>query len=82
MTDEVVAELGREGWRPLRNLEKTYFQAGEKYLQRRDYLQAVESFVDAVFDEKMKMIQGSPMTQKALQHIEDAFRNHKVKLEG
>ena len=82
LTDEVVAELGREGLRPLRNLEKTYFQAGEKHLQRRDYLQAAESFVDAIFDEKMKMIQGSPMTQKALQNIEDAFRNHKVKLEG
>jgi tetratricopeptide (TPR) repeat protein len=82
LTNEVVAELGREGLRPLRNLEKTYFQTGEKHLQRRDYLQAVESFVDAVFAEKIKMIQGSPMTQKALQNIEDAFRNHKVKLEG
>jgi hypothetical protein len=78
----VVAELGREGLRPVRNLEKTYFQAGEKHLQRRDYLRAAESFVDAIFDEKMKMIQGSPMTQKAFQNIQDAFRNHKVKLEG
>ncbi|MBW2340254.1 MAG: hypothetical protein JRF50_07900 [Deltaproteobacteria bacterium] len=82
LTDEVVGELGREGLRPLRNLEKTYFQAGEKYLQRRNYLQAAESFVDAVFAEKIKMIQGSPMTQKALQNIENAFRNHKVKLES
>ena len=82
LTDEVVSDLGREGLRPLRNLEKTYFQAGEKHLQRRDYLEAVESFVDAVFAEKIKMIQGSPMTQKALQNIEDTFRNQKVKLEG
>jgi tetratricopeptide (TPR) repeat protein len=78
LTDEVVSDLGREGLRPLRNLEKTYFQAGEKHLQRRDYLEAVESFVDAVFAEKIKMIQGSPLTQRALQNTEDAFRNHKL----
>jgi len=79
MTDEVVAELGREALNPLSNLEKTYFQSGENFLQRRDGLEAVESFVDAVFDEKLKRIQGSPMTQKALLNLEDIFRNHKVK---
>jgi hypothetical protein len=77
MTDEVVAELGREVLRPLSNLEKTYFQSGENFMRRRDRLQAAESFVDAVFDEKLKRIQRSPMTQKAMLNLEEIFRNYK-----
>ena len=79
MTDEVVAELGREVLRPLSNLEKTYFQSGENFMRRRDKLQAAESFVDAIFDEKLKRIQVSPMTQKALLNLKEIFRNYKVK---
>lgn len=79
MTDEVVAELGREVLRPLSNLEKTYFQSGENFLRRRDRLQAAESFVDAVFDEKLKSMQASPMTQKAMLNLKEIFRNYKVK---
>lgn len=78
MTDEVVAELGREVLRPLSNLEKTYFQSGENFMRRRDKLQAAESFVDAIFDEKLKRIQASPMTQKALLNLKEIFRNYKV----
>jgi len=77
MTSEVVAELGREALKPLNNLEKTYFQAGEQFIKRRERLQAAESFVDAVFDEKMKMIQGSPISLKAMENLEDIFRNYK-----
>ena len=77
MTGEVVAELGREALKPLNNLEKTYFQAGEQFIKRRERLQAAESFVDAVFDEKMKMIQGSPLSLKAMENLEDIFRNYK-----
>ena len=82
MTEEVVAELGREALRPLQNLETTYFQAGEKSLRRRDKLQAAESFIDAIFDEKLKRIQDSPMTQKATRDLEDIFRDYQVKLGG
>ncbi|MDP2863729.1 MAG: CsgG/HfaB family protein [Desulfobacterales bacterium] len=77
MTSEVVAELGREALKPLNNLEKTYFQAGEQFIKRRERLNAAESFVDAVFDEKMKMIQGSPLSLKAMENLEDIFRNYK-----
>ena len=77
MTSEVVAELGREALKPLNNLEKTNFQAGEQFIKRRERLNAAESFVDAVFDEKMKMIQGSPLSLKAMENLEDIFRNYK-----
>jgi curli biogenesis system outer membrane secretion channel CsgG len=82
MTEEVVAELGREALRPLQNLEKTYFENGEKHLRRRDSIQAAESYVDAIFNEKMKMIHSSPYSQKANETLDEIFRQYRLKLEG
>jgi tetratricopeptide (TPR) repeat protein len=79
LTEEVVSELGREGLKPLKDLEKTYFQLGEMSLRRRDIFQSVEHFTNAIFDEKVKMIQGSPITEKALQHLETIFKNYQSK---
>jgi curli biogenesis system outer membrane secretion channel CsgG len=81
LTNEVVSDLGREALQPLNNLEKTYFESGEKKLRRREKIQAVENFVNAIFDEKVKMIQNSPLKTRALQHLEDVFRNYKEQLE-
>jgi len=77
-----VSELGREALRPLSNLEKTYFQEGEKLIRRRDRLEAAENFINAVFDERLKQIQGSPMTQQALENLDDIFRNYKIAIGG
>ncbi len=82
MTAEVVAELGREALRPLQNLEQTYFNEGEKLQRRRDKLGAAESFVDAVFDERLKQIQDSPMTKKASENLDEIFREYRVSLGG
>jgi tetratricopeptide (TPR) repeat protein len=82
MTDDVVAELGREALRPLQNLEQTYFNEGEKLVRRRDKLGAAESFVDAVFDERLKRIQGSPMTQKAMENLDKIFQDYRISLGG
>ncbi|MGD2269318.1 MAG: CsgG/HfaB family protein [Desulfobacterales bacterium] len=82
LTNEVVSDLGREALQPLNNLEKTYFESGEEKLRRREKILAVENFVNAIFDEKVKMIQNSTLKTKALQHLEDVFRNYKEPLEG
>lgn len=76
ITIEVVSELGREALKPLQNLERGYYEDGEKLLRRRSNLEATESFVNAIFDEKLKMIQGSPLTIRAEKYIEDIFRDH------
>ena len=78
MTNEVVAELGREALRPLQNLEQIYFQSGENYIRRRDIFPAAESFVEALFDEKLKRIQGSPITLKAMENLNNIFRDYRV----
>jgi hypothetical protein len=82
MTDDVVAELGREALRPLQNLEQTYFNEGEKLIRRRDKLGAAESFIDAVFDERLRRIQGSPMTQKAMENLDEIFQDYRISLGG
>jgi len=78
MTNEVVAELGREALRPLQNLEQIYFQKGENYIRRRDIFPAAENFVEALFDEKLKRIQGSPITLKAMENLNNIFRYYRV----
>ncbi len=81
LTNEVVTELGQEALQPLKSLEKTYFEFGEQQVRRRDSVKAAEHFVDAIFDEKIKRIQNSPLTTKALQYLKDTFRNYKYQLE-
>jgi tetratricopeptide (TPR) repeat protein len=82
MTADVVSELGREALRPLQNLEQKYFQTGENFLRRKNEMQAAESFVDAIFDEKLKRIQGSPLADKAMENLMEIFREYRVTLEG
>jgi len=82
MTDKVVSDLGRNALKPLQNLEMTYFQDGEKQLRRRNPIGAAESFIDAIFDENLKRVQGSPLNKKAMDSIEDIFQKYQINLGG
>jgi len=79
LTTEVVAELGRESLQPLKNLEKTYYDLGEKYKERRDSIQAAEYYMNAIFDEKIKKITESSLSRNAKQNLDEIFRNYKVR---
>ncbi len=80
MTEEVVEELGLEVLKPLRNLERIYYRTGETLMRRRDELAASESFVNAIMDEKMKMIQDSPLTKDAMKILEKIFTDYKIEI--
>jgi len=82
MTNEAVADLGREALRPLQNLERKYFKEGENFLKRRDKLQAAERFIDAILDENLKRLQGSPLAEKSMENLKDIFRDYKIELGG
>jgi hypothetical protein len=82
MTNEVVADLGREALRPLQNLERRYFKEGENFLRRRDKLQAAERFIDAIFDEKLKRVQGSNLAEKSMENLNNIFRDYKIVMGG
>lgn len=79
LTTEVVAELGQEALKPLQNLEKTYYKLGEKYKERRDNILAAEYYMDAIFDEQVKRISDSVLSQNAKQKLEAVFHNYKVR---
>ncbi|SFB98520.1 CsgG/HfaB family protein [Pseudoalteromonas denitrificans] len=78
MATEVVEELSREVLKPLRNLEKTYFENGEEFLLRRkENINAIEQFVDAIFDEKLKAVVGSPITTQSNKYLQSIIENHR-----
>ncbi|NQZ23108.1 MAG: hypothetical protein HRT53_13765 [Colwellia sp.] len=77
MTDEVVEELSRGVLQPLRNLEKKYFEEGEGlYLRRKENINAVEQFVNAIFDEKLKSVINSPITTQANKYLKTIINEH------
>ncbi len=78
MATEVVEELSRDVLQPLRNLEKKYFEKGEDlFLRRKEDLNAVEQFVDAIFDEKLKSVIGSPITTQANKYLQSIIEDHR-----
>jgi len=77
MANEVVEELSRGVLQPLRNLEKKYFEEGEAlYLRRKENLNAIEKFVDAIFDEKLKSVINSPITTQSNKYLETIINEH------
>jgi len=77
MASEVVEELSRGVLQPLRNLEKKYFEEGEGlYLRRKENLNAVEQFVNAIFDEKLKSVINSPITTQANKYLQTIINEH------
>jgi len=77
MANEVVEELSRGVLQPLRNLEKKYFEDGEAlYLRRKENLNAIEKFVDAIFDEKLKSVINSPITTQSNKYLETIINEH------
>jgi len=77
MASEVVEELSRGVLQPLRNLEKQYFENGEGlYLRRKENINAVEQFVNAIFDEKLKSVINSPITTQANKYLQTIITEH------
>ncbi|CCK81060.1 CsgG/HfaB family protein [Desulfobacula toluolica] len=78
LTNTAVSELGREALKPLQYMEKIYFDTGENFLKRRNTIDAIENYINAIFDEKMKMISGSPITAESNSKIHDIFYNFQI----
>ncbi|MDM8553269.1 CsgG/HfaB family protein [Desulfococcaceae bacterium HSG7] len=82
LADKVVDELGDEVLKPIHNMEKTYFQDGKQLMWRGDNPEAIESFINAIFDEKIKQIKDSPLTASAMKHLDEIFREYLVKIDN
>jgi tetratricopeptide (TPR) repeat protein len=69
LTNNKISEMGRNVLTHYQSLEVEYFNRGQDLQKRRNYEAAVEKYIDAVYDEKLKGIT-TPISKKALELIE------------
>lgn len=76
LTNEKISEMGKSVLKQFQSLEVEYFNQGEmQRLKRRNHEMAVERYIDAIFDEKLKGI-STPITTKSWQLIENLIQTH------
>ena len=69
VTAEVVRNLALVVLKPFQSLQTTYFDEGETLRQRRRYEDAIEKYVDAIYDERTKGIE-SPISKKSMEVVD------------
>jgi len=69
VTAEVVRDLALVVLKPFQSLQTTYFDEGEILRQRRRYEEAIEKYVDAIYDERTKGIE-SPISKKSMEVVD------------
>ncbi|WP_370167042.1 CsgG/HfaB family protein, partial [Marisediminitalea sp.] len=80
MADQVVEDLSRKVLQPLRNREVGYFEQGEEFLLRRkEPIAALEQFINAMFDEKVKSNINSPISSKIDGYVEQIIDTYQFK---
>jgi len=75
LTSEKISEMGQSVLKHYQSLEVEYFnQAQQQQNKRRNYDQAIERYIDAVFDEKLKGI-STPITVKSNESINQLIKD-------
>ena len=69
LTNDKISEMGRNVLKHFQSLEVEYFNKGQDWQKRRNYEAAIEKYIDAVYDEKLKGIT-TPISKKSLELIE------------
>jgi tetratricopeptide (TPR) repeat protein len=69
LTNVKVSEMGQSVLKNYQSLELAYFNEAQQQQKRRNVEQAVEKYIDAVYDEKLKGI-STPVSQKSLESID------------
>jgi len=69
VTAEVVRDLALVVLKPFQSLQTTYYDEGEVLRQRRRYEEAIEKYVDAIYDERTKGIE-SPISKKSMEVVD------------
>lgn len=77
ITQEVVDELVQEVLKDLQNLEIQYLSEGDGYFRRREYNNAVEKYVDAIFDARLKSLTNSPVIVQAEAKIQESLADYR-----
>jgi len=74
LSNAKAAQVGQNVLKHFQSLEVEYFNEAQVQVKRRRYEQAVEKFMDAIFDEKLKRIT-TPITLKSQDIIEKLTQN-------
>ena len=69
LTDQKISEMGQSVLKHFQSLEIEYYNQGQQYQKNRRFDLAIEKYVDAVYDEKLKGI-STPVSQNALSSID------------
>ncbi|MGD8253601.1 MAG: CsgG/HfaB family protein [Syntrophobacterales bacterium] len=75
VTAEVVRDLALVVLKPFQSLQTTYFEEAEILKQRRRYEEAIEKYIDAIYDERIKGIE-SPISKKSMEVIDQLISEH------
>lgn len=74
LTNAKVSEMGQSVLKNYQSLEVAYFNEAQQQQKRRNVEQAVEKYIDAIYDEKLKGI-STPVTQKSLESIDKLIQD-------
>jgi hypothetical protein len=74
LTNEKISEVAQSVLKNFQSLEVAYYNEGQQLQKRRNIDKAIEKYVDAVYDEKLKGI-STPISQKSLEIIEDLLQD-------
>lgn len=74
LTNQKIFEVAQSVLNNFQSLEVDYFNEGQQQQKRRNINQAIEKYIDAVFDEKLKGI-STPISQRSLEIIENLIQN-------
>lgn len=74
LTNDKVSEMGQSVLKNYQSLEVAYFNEAQQQQKRRNIEQAVEKYIDAIYDEKLKGI-ATPISQQSLEAIDQLIKN-------
>lgn len=77
LTEEIVESMAGEVLRPLQQLETFYFNQGVDRERRAEFESAVEFFTYAIFNEKLKSVSSSPVSEEAKKRIKAILEGYK-----
>ena len=69
VTAEVVRDLALVVLKPFQSLQTTYFDEAEILKQRRRYEEAIEKYIDSIYDERIKGIESS-ISKKSMEVVD------------
>jgi curli biogenesis system outer membrane secretion channel CsgG len=73
LTDQKISEMGQSVLKHFQSLEIEYYNQGQQHQKNRRFDMAIEKYVDAVYDEKLKGI-STPVSQNALNSIDQLIQ--------